>query len=77
MARYYRFPGRYYRGPLRYYCSIEQYYRTPQNCSTWEPSFCKDTDKRTVLQRSKGKVVQRNRRVRVDSTLTFPTWTPS
>ena len=57
--RYYRAYSRYYRKAPRYYRSEEQYYGVPQNSNTRSPSFCKDTERRRMLQRAKGKVVQK------------------
>ena len=56
---YYRARGWYYRKGLRYYCSREQYYRMLQFSNTRKPSFCIDKERRRMLQRSKGKVVQK------------------
>ena len=44
---------------LRYYRSEEQYSRLPQFSHTRSPSFCKDKEKRRMLQRAKGNVVQK------------------
>ena len=57
--RYYRARGRYYRKGLRYYRSGEQYYRMLQFSNTRKPSFCIDKERRRMLQRAKGKVVQK------------------
>ena len=57
--RYYRARGRYYLKGLRYYRSEEQYYRMPQFSNIRRPSFYIDKERQRMLQRAKGKVVQK------------------
>ena len=73
LPRYYRAVGRYYRRCLWYYRSREQYYRKLSNSSQDN----RIEDKRGMLQSARERWRQGRKRVRDDSTRTFPTRAPS